>query len=600
MEASVERKLSWTEKLLNWRNQYVSDKQFTLILAFFIGLFASVAAFVLHWIIREIQLLLTAGFNITSANWLYLVFPVIGIFLTSVFVRRVVRDDISHGITRILYAISSKQSRLKKHNCWSSVIASAITIGFGGSVGAEAPIVLTGSAIGSTLGQIFHVDNKRLMLLVGCGAAGAIAGIFKAPIAGLVFTLEVLMVDLTMASLLPILTASVTATCFTYLFVGTDSLFSFHLDDVWKVERVPACILLGLFCGLVSWYFIRMMTACENIFARMKDRPYAKLLLGGLMLSSLIFFFPSLYGEGYSALNILLNGKTEADWNMILNNSMFYGHGDMLIFYIALVLLTKVFATSATNGGGGCGGTFAPSLFIGGFAGFLFSRLWNMNQIGVYIPEKNFALLGMGGVMAGVMHAPLTGIFLIAEITGGYQLLIPLIIVAVSSVITISLFEPHSIYAMRLAKEGKLITHHTDHSVLTLMNLNSVIERDYISVSPEMPLGKLVHVISQSQNNFIPVLDEAGTLLGEIDITEIRHVIFRTELYQKFQVSQVLTQGMETLGMNDPMEEAMRKFEETNADFLPVVDVKNRLVGYIPRTRIYSMYRNMVADMSAE
>lgn len=600
MEPSVERKLSWSEKLINWRNQYVSDKQFTLILAFFIGLFASVAAFVLHWIIREIQLLLTAGFNITSANWLYLVFPVIGIFLTSVFVRRVVRDDISHGITRILYAISSKQSRLKKHNCWSSVIASAITIGFGGSVGAEAPIVLTGSAIGSTLGQIFHVDNKRLMLLVGCGAAGAIAGIFKAPIAGLVFTLEVLMVDLTMASLLPILTASVTATCFTYLFVGTDSLFSFHLDDVWKVERVPACILLGLFCGLVSWYFIRMMTACENVFARMKDRPYAKLLLGGLMLSSLIFFFPSLYGEGYSALNILLNGKTEADWNMILNNSMFYGHGDMLIFYIALVLLTKVFATSATNGGGGCGGTFAPSLFIGGFAGFLFSRLWNMNQIGVYIPEKNFALLGMGGVMAGVMHAPLTGIFLIAEITGGYQLLIPLIIVAVSSVITISLFEPHSIYAMRLAKEGKLITHHTDHSVLTLMNLNSVIERDYISVSPEMPLGKLVHVISQSQNNFIPVLDEAGTLLGEIDITEIRHVIFRTELYQKFQVSQVMTQGMETLGMNDPMEEAMRKFEETNADFLPVVDVKNRLVGYIPRTRIYSMYRNMVADMSAE
>ena len=600
MEASVERKLSWTEKLLKWRNQYVSDKQFTLILAFFIGLFASVAAFVLHWIIREIQLLLTAGFNITSANWLYLVFPVIGIFLTSVFVRRIVRDDISHGITRILYAISSKQSRLKKHNCWSSVIASAITIGFGGSVGAEAPIVLTGSAIGSTLGQIFQVDNKRLMLLVGCGAAGAIAGIFKAPIAGLVFTLEVLMVDLTMASLLPILTTSVTATCFTYLFVGSDSLFSFQLDDAWKVERVPACILLGLFCGLVSWYFIRMMTACENVFARMKDRPYAKLLLGGLMLSSLIFFFPSLYGEGYSALNILLNGKTEADWNMILNNSMFYGHGDMLIFYIALVLLTKVFATSATNGGGGCGGTFAPSLFIGGFAGFLFSRLWNMNQIGVYIPEKNFALLGMGGVMAGVMHAPLTGIFLIAEITGGYQLLIPLIIVAVSSVITISIFEPHSIYAMRLAKEGKLITHHTDHSVLTLMNLNSVIERDYISVNPEMPLGKLVHVISQSQNNFIPVLDEAGTLLGEIDITEIRHVIFRTELYQKFQVSQVMTQGMETLGMNDPMEDAMRKFEETNADFLPVVDVKNRLVGYIPRTRIYSMYRNMVADMSAE
>ena len=600
MEVSVTAGLSLKEKLINWRDQHVNDKQFTLILAFFIGFFASVAAFLLHWLIRRIQLLLTAGFNITSANWLYLVFPVVGIFLTSIFVRRIVRDNISHGITRILYAISSKQSRLKKHNCWSSLIASGITIGFGGSVGAEAPIVLTGSAIGSNLGQFFRMDNKRLMLLVGCGAAGAIAGIFKAPIAGLVFTLEVLMVDLTMASLLPILTASVTATCFTYLFVGSDALFSFHLDDAWKVERVPACILLGLFCGLVSWYFIRMMNACENMFSRMKDRPYAKLLVGGLMLSSLIFFFPSLYGEGYSALNILLNGKTEADWNVILNNSMFYGHGDMLVFYIALVLLTKVFATSATNGGGGCGGTFAPSLFIGGFAGFLFSRIWNMNQIGVYIPEKNFTLLGMGGVMAGVMHAPLTGIFLIAEITGGYQLLIPLIIVAVSSVITISIFEPHSIYAIRLAKEGKLITHHTDHSVLTLMNLNSVIEREYTAVSPDMPMGQLVHVISQSHTYFIPVLDEAGTLLGEVDITNIRHLIFRTELYQKFHVDQLMNPVAATLGVNDPMEDAMRKFEDTNAVFLPVVDVENRLLGFLSRTRIYSMYRNMVADMSAE
>ena len=600
MEVSVTEGLSLKEKLINWRDQHVNDKQFTLILAFFIGFFASVAAVLLHWLIRRIQLLLTAGFNITSANWLYLVFPVVGIFLTSIFVRRIVRDNISHGITRILYAISSKQSRLKKHNCWSSLIASGITIGFGGSVGAEAPIVLTGSAIGSNLGQFFRMDNKRLMLLVGCGAAGAIAGIFKAPIAGLVFTLEVLMVDLTMASLLPILTASVTATCFTYLFVGSDALFSFHLDDAWKVERVPACILLGLFCGLVSWYFIRMMNACENMFSSMKDRPYAKLLVGGLMLSSLIFFFPSLYGEGYSALNILLNGKTEADWNVILNNSMFYGHGDMLVFYIALVLLTKVFATSATNGGGGCGGTFAPSLFIGGFAGFLFSRIWNMNQIGVYIPEKNFTLLGMGGVMAGVMHAPLTGIFLIAEITGGYQLLIPLIIVAVSSVITISIFEPHSIYAIRLAKEGKLITHHTDHSVLTLMNLNSVIEREYTAVSPDMPMGQLVHVISQSHTYFIPVLDEAGTLLGEVDITNIRHLIFRTELYQKFHVDQLMNPVAATLGVNDPMEDAMRKFEDTNAVFLPVVDVENRLLGFLSRTRIYSMYRNMVADMSAE
>lgn len=599
MQAATEQVASRAFRVMQWVRQYVNDKQFTLVLAFFIGLFSSVAAYVLHWLIKEIQMLLTAGFNIASANWLYLVFPVIGIYITSLFVKYIVRDNISHGITRILYAISTKQSKLKRHNCWSSVIASAITIGFGGSVGAEAPIVLTGSAIGSNLGQLFKLDNKMLMLLVGCGAAGAIAGIFKAPIAGLVFTFEVLMVDLTMASLLPILTASVTATCFTYFFVGTDALFSFHLDEAWKVERVPACILLGIFCGLISWYFIRMMNACEDVFVRMKDHRYGKLLLGGLILSSLIFFFPSLYGEGYSALNILLNGKTEADWNVILNNSMFYG-SDKLVLYVALVLLTKVFATSATNGGGGCGGTFAPSLFIGGFGGFLFSRLWNIQQVGVYIPEKNFTLLGMGGVMAGVMHAPLTGIFLIAEITGGYQLLIPLIIVSVSSVVTISIFEPHSIYAMRLAREGKLITHHTDHSVLTLMSLESVVERDYAAVEPDMPMGQLVHVISQSHANFIPVLDDAGTLLGEIDITKVRHIIFRTELYQKFKVEQLMTPVAGTVGVNDPMEDVMHKFEETHANVLPVVDVKGILVGYVLRSRIYSMYRKMVADYSAE
>lgn len=599
MQATTGQVASRAFRVMQWVRQYVNDKQFTLVLAFFIGLFSSVAAYVLHWLIKEIQMLLTAGFNIASANWLYLVFPVIGIYITSLFVKYIVRDNISHGITRILYAISTKQSKLKRHNCWSSVIASAITIGFGGSVGAEAPIVLTGSAIGSNLGQLFKLDNKMLMLLVGCGAAGAIAGIFKAPIAGLVFTFEVLMVDLTMASLLPILTASVTATCFTYFFVGTDALFSFHLDEAWKVERVPACILLGIFCGLISWYFIRMMNACEDVFARMKDHRYGKLLLGGLILSSLIFFFPSLYGEGYSALNILLNGKTEADWNVILNNSMFYG-SDKLVLYVALVLLTKVFATSATNGGGGCGGTFAPSLFIGGFGGFLFSRLWNIQQVGVYIPEKNFTLLGMGGVMAGVMHAPLTGIFLIAEITGGYQLLIPLIIVSVSSVVTISIFEPHSIYAMRLAREGKLITHHTDHSVLTLMSLESVVERDYAAVEPDMPMGQLVHVISQSHANFIPVLDDAGTLLGEIDITKVRHIIFRTELYQKFKVEQLMTPVAGTVGVNDPMEDVMHKFEETHANVLPVVDVKGILVGYVLRSRIYSMYRKMVADYSAE
>ena len=360
---------------------------FLLILAFLVGLLSAVAAYLLHSNINLIVALLTSQFSSTSANWLYLVYPVIGIYLTSLFVRYIVRDDISHGITRILYAISSNRSRLKSHNTWSSVIASAITIGFGGSVGAEAPIVLTGSAIGSNLGQLFRMDRKTLMTLVGCGAAGAIAGIFKAPIAGLVFTLEVLLIDMTMSSLLPILVSCVTATCFTYIFSGDAALFTFRLDNEWTVQRIPACLLLGITCGLVSLYFVRTMSFAEGIFARFKDKPYVRLAIGGTMLSLLIFLFPALFGEGYNSINLLLNGKTEADWNHLLDNSLFSGQVSMLIPYIALVLLFKVFATSATNGGGGCGGTFAPSLFIGCFTGFLFSRLWNMEEIGVYVPD---------------------------------------------------------------------------------------------------------------------------------------------------------------------------------------------------------------------
>ncbi len=587
-------------RLHEWRVTHVSDRMFILILALLVGFFAAVAAFSLHWIINQIVMLLTSSFEKSRANWLYLVYPVVGIYLTSLFVRYIVKDNISHGITRILYAISSNKSRLKSHNTWSSVIASAITIGFGGSVGAEAPIVLTGSAIGSNLGKLFHLDRKTLMTLVGCGAAGAIAGIFKAPIAGLVFTLEVLMIDMTMSSLLPILVSCVTATCFTYIFSGDAALFTFHLDSEWSIQRLPACVLLGISCGLISLYFIRMMGFCEGIFAKYKEHPYIRLAIGGTVLSLLIFLFPALYGEGYSSINLLLNGRTEADWNQILNNSLFSGQGSLVLGYIALVLLTKVIATSATNGGGGCGGTFAPSLFVGCFTGFLFSRLWNINQIGVYIPEKNFALMGMAGVMSGVMHAPLTGMFLIAELTGGYSLLVPLMIVSVCAYLTIIIFEPHSIYGARLAKEGKLITHHTDHAVLTLMNLDSVIERDYLSVTPDMELGQIVHKISRSNSSVLPVLDPSGVLLGEVEIMKIRNVMFRTELYHHFTSSQLMIEPKAMLSEATPMAEVMRTFDRTRADWLPVLDSDARLQGYISRQRVYTMYRKMVADMSED
>ena len=588
------------DRFLAWRQKRLSDKQFTLVLAFVVGILAALAAYVLHSLIHIIQHLLTKEMERTSYNWLYLVLPVVGIWLTMLFVRYVVRNNISHGITRILYAISTKQSRLKAHNCWTSVVASAITIGFGGSVGAEAPIVLTGSSIASTLGQKFRMNNKTLMLLVGCGAAAAIAGIFKAPIAGLVFTIEVLMIDLTMASISPILIASVTATCFTYVLVGEDKLFTFNMFSPWSVERVPSDIFLGIFCGLVSLYFIRTMTFCEDIFGKLRNR-YYKLALGGIVLSVLIFLFPSLYGEGYKSINILLGGNSDAEWAEVMENSWFYGKGTMImLLYLGCVILTKSFATASTNGGGGCGGTFAPSLFIGAFAGFFFARLWNMYELGPMFPENNAALLGMAGVMSGVMHAPLTGVFLIAELTAGYDMFMPLMITSVMAYLTIRAFEPHSIYGMRLARQGKLITHHTDRSILTLMTLDSIIDKDYVAVDKDMEMGQLVHSISKSRTSLLPVLDAAGKLLGEVDTNNIRHVVFRTELYHHFKVSQLMTPPAATLRLGDPMEDVVRAFETTNAQQLAVLDDEQHLMGYVSRVRLYGRYREMVADFSAE
>lgn len=591
--------LKLSDSILTWREKHISDKKFILVLAFFVGIFAAMAAFILHSLIALIQSVLTQEIEGSQYNWLYLILPVIGIWLTMLFVHYVVRDNISHGITRILYAISTKRSRLKGHNCWSSVIASALTIGFGGSVGAEAPIVLTGSAIASNLGQTFRMNNKTLMLLVGCGAAAAIAGIFKAPIAGLVFTIEVLMIDLTMASISPILIASVTATSFTYVLVGDAKLFDFTLTNPWVVNRVPSNILLGIACGLVSLYFIRMMTFCEECFVKLHKR-YTKLAIGAIVLSMLLFLFPALYGEGYSSINVLLSANPEALGQMTARTFFAGGGTSALLLYIGLVILTKAFATASTNGAGGCGGTFAPSLFIGAFAGFFFASIWNMYDLGPYFPAENATLLGMAGVMSGVMHAPLTGVFLIAELTAGYDLFMPLMIVSVCAYLTILIFEPHSIYGMRLARQGKLITHHTDHSVLTLMTLDSVIDREITPVEPDIELGQLVHALSKSYSDIIPVVGPANNLLGEIDLNKIRHVVFRVELYQRFKVSQLMQKPKTILRLGDPIEDVMKAFDNYNAQYLPVIDEENQLYGYVSRTHLLTQYRHMVADLSNE
>ena len=596
-------KKSLFQRFLSWRLKKIKDKHFILILSFVVGILTALAASLLKFLIEYIKHFLTENFDSTGVNWLYLVYPVVGILLTGLFIRNVVRDDISHGVTKILYAISRRQSRIKRHNTWSSLFASAITIGFGGSVGAEAPIVLTGSAIGSNLGSAFRMEHRTLMLLVGCGAAGAVAGIFKAPIAGLVFTLEVLMIDLTMGSLLPLLVSSVTAATVAYILHGTEAMFEFHMDEPFLMERIPAVLLLGILCGLVALYFTRTMNKIEGVFRRYSN-PYIKLLIGGAMLSILIFLFPSLYGEGYDVIHMLLNGTNAADWDKVMDNSIFYGYGNLLLIYLALVVLFKVFATSATNGGGGCGGTFAPSLFLGCIVGFVFSHFCNGYSLAPVIsdniPEKNFALLGMAGMMSGVMHAPLTGIFLIAELTGGYDLFLPLMMVSVSAYLTIMIFEPHSIYSMRLAQKGELVTHHKDKSVLTLMNIESVVETDFEQVHPENDLGEMVKVISKAKRNMFPVVDARGILLGVVMMDDIRNIMFRQELYHRFTVGRFMVVPPARINIDDSMEEVMRKFDETKAWNLPVVDEDGKYKGFLSKSRVLNTYRQTLVDFSED
>ena len=593
-----ERK-SLLQRFLVWREKNIKEKRFILILSFLVGIFTALAALILKFLIHWIQNFLTENFNTTEANYLYLVYPVVGIFLTGLFVRHIVKDDISHGVTRILYAISRRQGRIKRHNTWSSIIASSITIGFGGSVGAEAPIVLTGSAIGSNLGSLFKMEHRTLMLLIGCGAAGAVAGIFKAPIAGLVFTLEVLMIDLTMSSLLPLLISAVTAATLSYVMTGQEAMFRFHLDQPFELNRIPYVIMLGIFCGLVSLYFTRAMNSVEGLFGRLRT-PYKKLAVGGAMLSILIFLFPPLYGEGYETIELLLNGTTNAEWDTVMNNSLFYGHGNLLLVYLVLIILFKVFASSATNGGGGCGGIFAPSLYLGCIAGFVFSHFSNEFEVTTQLTEKNFALMGMAGVMSGVMHAPLTGVFLIAELTGGYDLFLPLMIVSVSSYLTIIVFEPHSIYSMRLAKKGELLTHHKDKAVLTLMKVENVVEKNFICVHPEMDLGEMVRAISQSKRNIFPVTDQEGKLLGIVQLDDIRNIMFRQELYHRFTVNKFMTSAPGRLYDTDSMEQVMQTFDDTKAWNLPVVDQEGKYLGFVSKSKIFNAYREVLVHFSDE
>ncbi len=594
MEKAKEKNL--LDQFIEWREKHISQRQFILLLSFVVGVISSLAAFVLKHFIEFIQHLLTGSFESDSFNWLYLIYPVVGIFITGLFIRNVVRDDISHGVTKVLYSISRRQGRIKRHNMWSSLIASGITIGFGGSVGAESPIVFTGSAIGSNLASFFKMDQKVMMLLIGCGAAGAVSGIFKAPIAGLVFTLEVLMLDLTMSSLLPLLISSVTAVTLSYLLSGTDAMFHFQLDDAFSVSRVPYVMLLGIMCGLISLYFTHVTAGVEKFFRRFQN-PYARLAIGGSVLSILIFLFPPLYGEGYNMINHLINGSSA---DVILNNSLFYGHANLLFLYMALIILFKVFASTVTNCGGGCGGIFAPSLFLGCISGYLFAGLCNMFGFGEVLPDKNFALFGMAALMSGVFHAPLTGIFLIAELTGGYNLFLPLMIVSVCSYLTVRLFDDNNIYAIRLAQRGELITHHKDQAVLTILKVEDVIEKNFMRVDPDMDLGALTSVVAKTKRNIFPVVNAADRLVGIVFLDDIRHMMFRQELYHRFTVAKLMRSVPVRLSIEEPMEAVMRKFEETNAWNLPVEDTAGNYIGFISKSAIFTAYRKTLLDFTSD
>ena len=597
----IRREANIIHNITEWIKGDHTNHQIVLMLSLIVGLCSGLAAFILKYLVEEIKHLLTNQFNLSETNGLYMLYPAIGILITALFVKYIVKDDISHGVTKILYAISRKRARIKGHNRWTSIVASSITIGFGGSVGAEAPIVLTGSAFGSNLGKRFNLPQNTVMLLVGCGAAGAVAAIFKAPIAGVMFVLEVLMLDLNMASLLPLLVTCLTSVCVSYALYGTGSMFEFNLDKEFSIDIIPGCILLGVLCGIISLYFTRAMNWFEGIFGKLA-KPWKKFLVGAIVLGVLIYFFPAMYGEGYDVISQLINN---AHPDTIMHNTLFYGSQDTLLIYLGLVLLLKVFATTATNGAGGCGGVFAPSLFLGCIAGFIFANIWDQS-LGLhlgnsgFLSSKNCALYGMAGLMSGVMHAPLTGIFLIAELTGGYELFVPLMIVSVASFLTINTFEPHSIYAMRLARKGELITHDKDKAILTIINLESQIETDYKQFSPDMDLGKMVSVISKAHRNIFPVTDRNGKFLGVVTLDSVRKYIFRPELYHQFTVTSFMKDPPALLNTNDTLKIATEKFDETQAWNLPVVNEDNQFVGFISRSGLFNSYREVLVSFSAE
>lgn len=578
----------------NWRESNIKQRNYILILSFMVGLAGGLVALVLKTSVFYLHELLLQDKSFDEYNLLVFIYPFMGIALTFLFAKYLLRDSVKHNIAAILYAISKRNSLMKAHKIFSSIIGGILTAGFGGSIGLESPIISSGASIGSNTGRVLKLSYKEVTLLLSCGAAGAISAIFHTPLAAVVFAIEVLLIDLTRFSLIPLLLASVSGAIVTNVFFQDEILFEFVLKDPYEVHHTIFYILLGIISGLVSVYFTKVYFKVENYANRLKD--IRRLFLGGLILGVVIFLFPPLYGEGYHIIKAIFAENFTPLMKTNINIGLANYHWFFYFFFISMLIL-KPFATSITISSGGVGGIIAPSLFTGAIAGMIFSH--SLNLLGLDISESNFALVGMAGVLSGVLHAPLTGIFLIAETTKGYELIVPLMLTSTISFVTVKIFEPNSIFTFQLAKSGELITHHKDKAILTFMKLKSVIEKDFTTVHVDSNLGELVKIISKSKRNIFPVIDDDGILNGIILMDNIREIMFDKDMYETTPVSNLMILPPAYIGYNDSMKEVIEKFETTEAWNLPVID-NAKYVGMVSKSKLFSAYRNLLLEISEE
>ncbi len=552
------------------------------------------AAVVIKNLVHLIKDLLTGHFHIQLDNFLYIAYPFIGIIITVIFIRFILRQYVGDGVPSVLHAISKNNAILKAHNMFSSVVSSSLTVGFGGSVGLEGPTVATGGAIGSNIGRFLGLNYKQLAQLLAFASAGAMSAIFKSPIAAIVFAVEVIMLDLTLASLVPLLIASVTAALTSFMFLGMDVLYPFEITEAFRMKDLHFYVILGVLCGLISLYFTKVYLFFQNLFSKI-GKWWLRLFIGGSMLGLLVFLFPSLYGEGYEATNACLHGETYT----LFDSGPFYWmkeNSSAILIFMLVIILLKVIATSLTFGAGGIGGIFAPTLFTGAHTGLLFAL--TVNTLGIAeLSATNFSLVAMGGLIAGVIHAPLTGIFLIAEITGGYELFMPLMIVAVISYITIRIFTANSVYTIQLAKRGELLTHHKDKNVLTLMRIDKILETNFITVNEKAKLGDLVDAISESQRNIFPVIDDVNNFLGIVVLDNVRHIMFKPELYDKVDISSLMTVPVYIIDPKDSVEAIAQKFQDSGKYNMPVIE-DGKYKGFISKANLLSEYRRMLKEFS--